>query len=41
MGYSGATLWVRFAAAANFRISIDGRPVAVQGTVDRVFSSKR
>lgn len=41
IGYSGKTLWVRFAAAANFHISVDGRPVALQGTVDRTFSAQR
>jgi hypothetical protein len=40
IAYSGTTLWVRFAAAANFRISVNGRPIALQGTVDRTFSSK-
>jgi uncharacterized protein DUF4115 len=41
LGYSGRTLWARFAAAANLRISVDGRPVTLQGTVDRVFSATR
>lgn len=39
--YSGTSLWVRFAAAANFRVAVDGRTVPLQGTVDRVFNEKR
>lgn len=39
--YSGKALWVRFAAAANFRIAVDGRDVPLQGTVERVFSAQR
>jgi hypothetical protein len=35
--YAGARLWVRFAAAANFRITVDGRPIALTGTVDELF----
>jgi hypothetical protein len=37
LSYTGTHLWARFAAAANFRISVNGRPVALQGTVDQLF----
>jgi|GEM_PF-3262098 len=37
LSYTAPRLWVRFAAAANFRITVDGRPIALTGTVDQLF----
>jgi outer membrane biosynthesis protein TonB len=37
LSYAAPRLWVRFAAAANFRITVDGRAVALTGTVDQLF----
>jgi hypothetical protein len=37
LSYTAPRLWVRFAAAANFRITVDGHPVALTGTVDQLF----
>ena len=39
--FSGSRLWARFGAAGNLRITQDGRPVALQGTYDKVFRQSR
>jgi hypothetical protein len=39
--FAGARVWARIGAAANLRITEDGRPVALQGTYDKLFAARR
>jgi hypothetical protein len=36
--FRGARLWARFGAAGNLSITVDGRPVALTGTQEKVFA---
>jgi len=39
--FSAPRLWARFGAAANLAITVDGKPLALQGTFDKVFTARR
>ena len=36
----GARLWARFGAAGNLSISVNGKPLVLQGTYEHVFAAK-
>ena len=36
----GARLWALFGAAGNLSISVDGKPLVLQGTYEHVFAAK-
>jgi hypothetical protein len=39
--FRGPVLWTRFGAASNLTITVDGRPVRLQGTYDKLFLPAR
>jgi hypothetical protein len=38
--FKGTRLWARFGAAGNLSISVDGRPLVLQGTYEHLFVAK-
>jgi hypothetical protein len=36
---SGPRIWARFAAAGNADVTVDGRRVALMGTIERLFTA--
>jgi pyruvate/2-oxoglutarate dehydrogenase complex dihydrolipoamide acyltransferase (E2) component len=41
LNLTGAGFWVRFGAASNVTVVVNGHPVALNGTIDRVFAAPR
>ena len=39
--FKGARFWARFGAAGHLAIAVNGRPLALQGTLEHVFSAPR
>jgi RodZ C-terminal domain len=39
--FTGSRLWARFGAAGNLSISVDGKPLVLQGTYEHVFAARR